>query len=128
MGVVAAINDMLVRAPGGRYIVLFPMWPTMQPASFTTLRTKGGYLVSASWDVATQTVSEPVQITATVTGNCTLQHPWPTQTQSAVPRVHCPDERSVTWDGPDRVTWSIRAGETCVISIGNANNSSGEQA
>ena len=32
MGVTQAVNDMLVQAPGGRYIALFPVWPAAEPA------------------------------------------------------------------------------------------------
>jgi len=117
----SGLNDMLVRAPGGRYIVLFPMWPATQPASFTTLRTKGGFLVSASWDPHVQAVADPVEITATVTGNCTLQNPWALGRRdgAASPVIHCPDQRSASADGADRVTWAMRAGETCILSPGD---------
>ena len=84
VGVAAAINDMLVRAPGGRYIVLFPMWPEDEPASFATLRTKGGFLVSAAWNSTARAVVSPVTITSTAAGPCALQHPWPGAGPAAV--------------------------------------------
>lgn len=91
------------------------MWPATQAASFTTLRTKGGFLVSASWDPHVQAVADPVQITATVTGNCTLQNPWRLG-GAACPSIRCPDQRSASADGTNRVTWFMRAGETCTLS------------
>ena len=46
VGVVAAVNDMLVQAPGA-YIELFPVW-VAKNASFANLLVKGGVLLSAS--------------------------------------------------------------------------------
>lgn len=48
VGVTRAVNEMLVQAPAGNVIELFPVWPADEPARFANLRTKGGYLVSAS--------------------------------------------------------------------------------
>ena len=48
VGVTRAVNEMLLSAPGGLYIELFPFFPPDEPASFTTLRSKGGWLVSAA--------------------------------------------------------------------------------
>ena len=39
-GIARAVNEMLVQAPNGEYIQLFPMWPAGEPATFTSLRTK----------------------------------------------------------------------------------------
>jgi alpha-L-fucosidase 2 len=44
---VQAVNDMLMSSYS-RCIRLFDAWPTGQDASFTTLRAKGAFLVSAS--------------------------------------------------------------------------------
>jgi len=48
VGISRAVNEMLVQAPGGAYVELFPVWPPEEPATFTNLRTKGGFLISAS--------------------------------------------------------------------------------
>lgn len=114
VGAVAAVNDMLVRAPNGRFIVLFPFWPAQQPATFTRLRTKGGFIVSAAWNNVSAAVESPVTIIATVTGNCTLQHPWPQDGQ--LPTVSCPAPRAAISDGTDRFLWFMAAGETCTVN------------
>jgi hypothetical protein len=44
-----AVDDMLVQAPSGRWLELFPVWPKSQPASFSNLLAKGGFEVSASY-------------------------------------------------------------------------------
>jgi hypothetical protein len=66
IGVSLFLNHMLVGAEGGRTgpIRLFPFWPAAEPASFSQLLTKGGLLVSASWDNATQAVLSPVTVRA----------------------------------------------------------------
>ena len=46
-GASQAVNDMLCSSYSG-YIHLFERWPLEEDASFTTLRTHGGFLVSAS--------------------------------------------------------------------------------
>ena len=46
-GATQAINDMLCSSYAG-YMQLFERWPLEEDAAFTTLRAKGGFLVSAS--------------------------------------------------------------------------------
>lgn len=50
IGVTRAVNEMLIAAPDGKYIDLFPMWPSDAPAEFADLRVKGAFLVSARRD------------------------------------------------------------------------------
>ena len=54
VGIVQAVNDMLVQAPNGKYISLFPVWDRTQDASFENLLVKGAVEVSASWSAAKQ--------------------------------------------------------------------------
>lgn len=54
VGIVQAVNDMLVQAPNGKYISLFPVWDRTQDASFDNLLVKGAVEVSASWSAAKQ--------------------------------------------------------------------------
>ena len=70
-----AVNDMLVQAPNGKHIVLFPFWPADEPASFRGLLAKGGFEVSASQSSAG--VVGGVSVVALNTGNCTIKNPWP---------------------------------------------------
>ena len=73
-GMAQALNDMFLAAPGGRYIHVFPAWPKSEPASFTTLRAKGGFLVSATWNNVTRQ-ADGVVVTAAVTA-ATVSYCW----------------------------------------------------
>ena len=123
MGVTQAVNDMLVQAPGGRYIALFPVWPAAEPAAFSSLRTKGGFLVSATWNNATQAVDDGISITATAPDckECVLQDPFGTAANpsKAVPVVTCSggsQQRKATRVAPDHIRWSMKPGDTCVVA------------
>jgi len=134
VGVTQAINDMLVQAPGGRYIVLFPVWPKAEPASFERLRTKGGFLVSATWDNATRAVATTTTTTAAAAAatalhggttaavtieataedctSCTLQAPWGS---GAALAVSCGGVSvAIAVDG-DRVSWPMKRGDVCTV-------------
>jgi hypothetical protein len=73
-GITRAVNDMLLQAvvtapatgpTGAQYTLsLFPFWPAEEPAAFTTLLAKGGFLVSAAWSNATRAVASPVTVSA----------------------------------------------------------------
>ena len=117
IGASRAINDMLLGAvplPSGAappqplapppwLLRLFPFWPAGEPAAFTSLLAKGGFLVTARYDNASRAVVSPVQITAayTLAGAAAavvhVQSPWP----------HAPpDAVSATCGGaPAPVTW-----------------------
>ena len=49
IGVSVAVTDMLLQAPSGRWIEMFPAWPKSQPASFSNLLAKGAFEVSATY-------------------------------------------------------------------------------
>ena len=49
VGITQAVNDMLVQAPDGEFIALFPVWDKSQDASFRALLVKGAVEVSATW-------------------------------------------------------------------------------
>ena len=49
VGLASALNYMLVQSDG-THVHLFPAWPAKEPASFTNLRVKGAFLVSATWE------------------------------------------------------------------------------
>ena len=52
LGISLAVCDMLVMAPNGEYISLFPAWDRAQDATFTNLLVKGAVQVSASWSAS----------------------------------------------------------------------------
>jgi hypothetical protein len=86
VGISRAVNEMLLSAEGG-VVQLFPAWPAGQLASFTTLRTKGGFLVTAAYGEgstaasrraqASLTVLSPIAIQSTASSACQLLDPWP---------------------------------------------------
>lgn len=69
---VETINSMMLQSVDG-ILHLFPCWPA-SPASFTRLRTKGAFLVSASYNGKSVT---SLKIESTNGGICKLQNPWP---------------------------------------------------
>lgn len=112
VGVSQAVNDMLVQAPAGRYIHLFPVWPEEDPASFTSLRVKGAFLVSASWNNVSRSVSDVV-IEATVSSSCNLRNPWASSTATLL----CGDRQEVMTAATTTLwfTWSMSEGEKCEL-------------
>ena len=75
IGATVAINDLLLQSHGGK-MRFFPAWKAtvLGPASFTTLRAYGAFLVSASVD-SHGTVS-PVSLTSDVGGDLVFESPW----------------------------------------------------
>ena len=129
VGVARAVNEMLLVAPDGLFIEVFPFFPADEPAAFTTLRSKGGWLVSASQS-ASGLVSD-VQIVATVTGTCRLVDPWATRggsstainSLSAMPTVACapsplapPVTRTSVGRRQGLLSWTMNAGQRCNVS------------
>jgi hypothetical protein len=74
-GATQAINDMLCASYGG-YIHLFERWPLDEDAAFTTLRAKGGFLVSAS--LRGGVVTDNVSIVSEAGEQVALFSPWGT--------------------------------------------------
>ena len=115
-GLALVVNEMLLSSPGGNYIELFPVWPPSEPASFSQLRAKGGFLVSAAWDNSTRAVGS-CSVTATVLpGDVHLLNPWPESSKVA---VTCggssvevtSNERWLSWTPPKvGVPCSVRKG------------------
>ena len=112
----------------GPSIVLFPAWPPDEPAAFTSLRTKGAFLVNATWNSERRRV-EGLGLTATVRGHCRLVHPWLTTEENPSVHVECAGQS----DGgaPTRsfrlkaevdgfLAWEMEAGEACRLSPGVA--------
>ena len=75
--VAQAVNDILLTSQGFG-LRLFPIWAALRPtesASFRTLRAKGAFLVSASYDGATQRVGD-VTILSEAGVLCRVLSPW----------------------------------------------------
>jgi hypothetical protein len=72
-GATEAINSMLVQSDQG-IVDLFPVWPRNRDASFTRLRAKGAFLVTAH--LSGSTVSG-VTITSERGGTLHVGNPWP---------------------------------------------------
>ena len=136
IGLSQGVNDMLLQSSGG-ILHLFPAWPRNEPASFATLRAKGAYLVSASWDPAAQTAKD-VSITATVFspkvtlaspfagaheagGDAQSQRQMERETQAQSISLHCSTAgkagkaRTVKMSDAGTFIWSMAANEVCQV-------------
>ena len=127
VGVTRAVNEMLLVAPDGLFIEVFPFFPPNESAAFTTLRSKGGWLVSANQS-ASGLVSD-VQIEATVSETCRLADPWAAASGpgSSMPTVACapnpaapPITRTSAGGRHGLLTWGMNAGQRCSVTAGRA--------
>jgi hypothetical protein len=67
-----AVNEMLLQSHEGA-LRFFPTWPANRRAAFSTLRTKGAFLVSAEHVVGRGTAARIVaEINSTIGGNCSV--------------------------------------------------------
>jgi len=73
-GAVQAVNDMLLSSYSGM-IRLYTGWPQTEPASFTTLRAKGGFVVSAA--ISAVGVVSDVSLSSDAGTSVVLVSPWP---------------------------------------------------
>jgi hypothetical protein len=88
VGLAHAVNEMLVQTvPQTGEIVLFPVWPQDEDASFQRLRVKGGFLVSAAWEASARTVTH-ISVEATTDSTCLLRVPF------ASPKIVCSPPQS----------------------------------
>jgi hyaluronoglucosaminidase len=74
VGATLAINELLLQSHEG-FLVLYPAWGAGSAASFTTLRARGAFLVSAAID-ATRTVAAGVRIVSEAGTTCRMLSPW----------------------------------------------------
>eukprot|EP00118_Oscarella_pearsei_P004347 m.18432 g.18432 ORF g.18432 m.18432 type:complete len:780 (+) comp27660_c0_seq1:15-2354(+) len=74
-GATQAINDMLLQSVG-RVLVLFPVWPDNENASFIQLRAKGAFLVNGSYNGQEKTTGN-VTVFSEAGQDCTMANPWP---------------------------------------------------
>ena len=118
VGLSQAVNDMLLQSSNGT-LRLFPAWPLAEPATFKTLRAKGAFLVSASWDHVHGTATG-VSITATVASpRVSLASPFPEAVKAVELRCSAePNERKLAVGARGLLEWSMAAGETCGLAPG----------
>lgn len=74
VGMSRAVSEMLVAAPSGKYIRLFPFWPTSVPASFGGLMVKGGFRLWANYSDGA--VESPIRLRSIAGAVATLVNPW----------------------------------------------------
>lgn len=119
VGVTRAINEMLLQAPNGQYIHLFPTWPKNQSAAFSGFLTKGGFVVSAIYNGTKQQVENNVEITAVYTSGsddtspCSMIMPWKSQKNVAV--VCGGTKVKITWNA-DQLSFDAPIGKKCIVS------------
>ena len=110
-----------------RYLHLFPMWPVNEPAAFKQLRTKGGFVVSATY-TPSESASAAHLLRVAVTGvqvlstseletHCVMMNPWPGSsnvTSTCVEGIPTP----VTWLGGDKIffTFATPVGVNCKVN------------
>ena len=114
IGATVAINDLLLQSHGG-ILRLFPVWDALAlgPASFSTLRAYGAFLVSASVDKGGAV--SPVALISEVGGDLVFASPWgggatPVATDGAGAAV------PVTSVSPGVFSIATRAGGTYTIA------------
>eukprot|EP00325_Prymnesiales_sp_UTEX-LB-985_P021180 CAMPEP_0174724122 /NCGR_PEP_ID=MMETSP1094-20130205/42636_1 /TAXON_ID=156173 /ORGANISM="Chrysochromulina brevifilum, Strain UTEX LB 985" /LENGTH=247 /DNA_ID=CAMNT_0015925291 /DNA_START=654 /DNA_END=1397 /DNA_ORIENTATION=- len=124
VGLAQALNDILVRSVDGT-IYLFPGWPENEDAAFTTLRTKGAFLVSARWN-STSRAPTAISIASQAGGRCTLSSAWPSSAVAALLRCTSAGgiliaDRTLPLEGKRAarrrlVSWEMSRGEACKLS------------
>eukprot|EP01006_Ploeotia_vitrea_P008723 TRINITY_DN20866_c0_g1_i1.p1 TRINITY_DN20866_c0_g1~~TRINITY_DN20866_c0_g1_i1.p1 ORF type:complete len:633 (-),score=75.86 TRINITY_DN20866_c0_g1_i1:93-1928(-) len=114
VGITRAVNEMLLQAPNGKYIDLFPVWPRNASASFTTLLAKGGFAVSATYSGSSQQVGSPFEVTAVYhTSRCVVKNPW----QGGDVSVQCNHKDTpVRWSGRGWFSFVAPKGALCSVS------------
>ncbi|MBM3500781.1 MAG: hypothetical protein FJX74_19145 [Armatimonadetes bacterium] len=110
LGICAPLQEMMLQSYGG-VLRVFPCWPKAVPASFTTFRAEGAFLVSASWQDGAVT---SLAILSEKGGPCRLYSPW-----EGGLAVRDAAGRDVTVEGPEEgihrfetepgVTYAVRA-------------------
>ena len=83
MGALEFINSMVMQSvtrhvyDGTRYYTtLFPAINRSEAASFTRLRARGAFLISASWDAIKQAIVSPVTVVSEAGQEFVLVNPW----------------------------------------------------
>ena len=113
LGGVGIVNELLLQSQTG-VLVLFPQVPSGVPASFTNLRARGGFLVSASMATGKRTEIDGVTIISEAGQPVTILSPWASSQRVSV--VATPggevtarkDGLSISWGTHQGVSYSVQ--------------------
>ena len=96
-------------------IRLFDHWPLGEDASFQTLRTQGGFLVSAT--LTSRAVETGIRIAATADGTCTLADPPGWSGGIVVKDGAGRTVPASAGSEPQTWTWPAKAGDAFVVNF-----------
>ena len=125
-GITLAINEMLVAAnPTGQeacpwLVEVFPGWPKAEPASFSSLRVKGGFGVSAGY-TSPPNIDQTIAVTSYAGGVCAILDPWMGGPGSIAVRTAGGDAVPVVWVdvlSGDAVVFNTTAGVSYRVAGG----------
>lgn len=108
IAIIESVNSMMMESTNG-ILLFYPCWPEGRKASFTRLRTKGAFLVSAAYDGSEV---QPIELLSEKGCPCTFTNPWPGQDVTVTAGGVA---QPLTQDG-DRFTFATTAGTTYTIS------------
>ena len=118
VGAIEGINSMLMQSEGG-VIRLFPVWPLDRDASFTRLRAKGAFLVSAVWKKGK---TSGVEIQSEAGMPLTIQKPWTSGGVGVYVLTGAIRHRVPYKEGPDTITFKTRKGEKYFLDNSSLEN------
>jgi hypothetical protein len=111
VGATQAINELLLQSYQGM-LRFFPGWPLDEPASFTTLRAVGAFLVTA--EVTDSGTVGPITIVSEAGMPCTVLSPW--DPGAIAVRSSVGTNVTVTQLGSGRYQFDTAAGATYTVS------------
>ena len=122
MGALEFINSMVMQSVTRHgvydetryYTTLFPAINRSEAASFTRLRARGAFLITASWDAAKQATASPVTVMSEAGQEFVLTHPW--GNRSVEVRSNETAAVHVTAEG-GRLRFPTKAGRTYEIAM-----------
>jgi hypothetical protein len=113
-GGLGIVNELLLQTHTG-VIELFPQVPPGQPASFTNLRGRGAFLVSASMTAGVRDLIDDVAIVSEMGRPVTLRSPWASHpsvsvvvsSSGAAVEVRSAGDGVFSWDTKPGVTYAV---------------------
>ena len=114
-GGLGIVNELLLQTHTG-VIELFPQVPPGQPASFTNLRGRGAFLVSASMAAGTRDQIDDVAIVSEMGGAVTLRSPWASHPSVSVVASSSGAAVAVRSAGNGVFSWDTKPGLTYAVA------------